>query len=216
MPAAPRLRWTLLFATASLLGGCAMMDGAVPSSEVTLSTVPTPADYVSGGDALIRVDAPAGYALDDLELVVNGRDVTADFRPAPADWLGRPGNALLGRVDGLQEGANVVVARRGGDPVGELTLTRGRGVHLPDPRRLRLSRRGGRRVDPARGPLERAGRRRDHHQLAGAERPLRRADRDGDDQPSDLPDGGARFRGRPAGCSARRCSRAATPSPRRR
>ena len=59
-------------------------------------------DTVSGGDALLRIDVPAGVSLSEVHVAVNGTDATAAFR-ADAD-----GHRLVGIVGGLSHGANEV------------------------------------------------------------------------------------------------------------
>lgn len=74
--------------------------GAAASIEV--SVLSSRADQVSGGDALLRVDAPRGL-LGKLSVERNGEDVT--------DAFARDGDALVGLVDGLDVGENVIAVR---------------------------------------------------------------------------------------------------------
>jgi len=100
-----------------LLAGCGG-DG----TEISLSTVPTPAAYVSGGETLVLVEAPVGVDLSALSVTVGG---TAAERvgAAPPDRLGRERNAALALVKGLALGDNDVVARLDGEEVAFLTVT---------------------------------------------------------------------------------------------
>jgi len=91
------------------------------SEGVTLTTVPTPPAYVSGGQTLVRVEAPVGVDLSALSVSVGG--VAAEVAPAPADRLGRPSNAALAFVDGLALGDNEIVATLDGAQVATLTVT---------------------------------------------------------------------------------------------
>jgi hypothetical protein len=77
----------------------------------------TRADLVSGGDALVEVDAPIPKA-GELRVWVNGDDVTSSFKPGP-------GGLLLGLVDGLRVGDNDVMvgAADGRGPAAHLTIT---------------------------------------------------------------------------------------------
>ena len=88
------------------LAGCSSSDddvGNAPSLQVrSLSARP---DFVSGGDALVRVDLPAGVAANRVKVFANGADVTSAFRPDAA------GNGLVGLVTGLRSGDNAIVAR---------------------------------------------------------------------------------------------------------
>ena len=77
-----------------------------------LTAVSTDPALVTGGDVLLRTVVPEGTARGDLHVRVNGRDVTAAFRPGPAP------DVYLGVVSGLVEGDNSVVAE-----VGQLTST---------------------------------------------------------------------------------------------
>jgi hypothetical protein len=61
-------------------------------------------EMVSGGAALVQI---AGPALDRLRVTVNGKDVSASFRP------GRTGGTMIGRIEGLILGANLLQARAG-------------------------------------------------------------------------------------------------------
>jgi len=99
-------------------GGSSASDG-----DVTLSTVPTPPDYVSGGDVLLRVDVASSIALDRVTLSVNGGSAVVVQAPAPPDRLGRAQHALLAKVEGLVLGANEVVASVDGDQAATLVVT---------------------------------------------------------------------------------------------
>jgi hypothetical protein len=110
----------LRFGSAALaLVGCGTGS---EGSGVTLTTVPTPAAYVSGGEALVRVEAAAGVDLASLEVSVGGTPA-AHLAPAPPDRLGREQNAALALVKGLALGDNQVVATLDGDEVASLTVT---------------------------------------------------------------------------------------------
>ncbi|TDI19981.1 MAG: hypothetical protein E2P06_15880, partial [Acidobacteria bacterium] len=110
---------------ACALGADACVDGA-PGVDVAgalqLTTVPTPAHLVSGGNALVRVELPADADAAAVSVSLNGTDVTNAFREAPADRLGRPGRALLGLLEGLAEGDSTVTVSLG-DARSDLTLT---------------------------------------------------------------------------------------------
>jgi hypothetical protein len=65
-------------------------------------------DLVTGGDALVRVDVPAGGAVADVQVLLNGTDVTAQLR---ADTSG---HSLTGVIAGLAPGSSQMVATVGG------------------------------------------------------------------------------------------------------
>lgn len=65
--------------------------------DIDVSVLSSRPDQVSGGDALVRVDAPPGL-LDKLRVERNGEDVTGAFEP-------RDGG-LVGLVDGFRVGGN--------------------------------------------------------------------------------------------------------------
>ncbi|HUE96328.1 MAG TPA: DUF6351 family protein [Longimicrobiaceae bacterium] len=114
----------LFIPTIFLLTACARVEESTGSGPgLTIQTVPTSAAYVSGGETLVRIEAPADVDLADLTVSVNGTDATAAFRPAPADWLGRQRDALLGLVTGLRNGDNEVIASLPGREAARLTIT---------------------------------------------------------------------------------------------
>lgn len=77
------------------------------SDAITISTVSTRNDMVTGGDVLVRIE---GENLDGLDVAVNGSDISADFEMVDG--------ALVGMVTGLDEGDNTISV--GG---GEASLT---------------------------------------------------------------------------------------------
>ena len=136
-PVARSARWSRpLAAIAVVVTLCAAATTAVAQPEppgrqqFVLSVLSSRADQVSGGDALVRVDVPRTVPLHQVTVTRNGDDVTAAFSPAP------DGRALVGLVEGLQLGANELVA-----------LPNGRGAGRPDPARLEV------RNHPIEGPI---------------------------------------------------------------
>lgn len=103
-----------------VVGGC-VDQGVVPAT-LDVSTVPTPAHLVSGGDALVRVLLPEGVDPSDALVRLDGRDVTEVFQELPPDRLRRPQRVLLGLVTGLGEGGNDLHVRLGSAEAA-LTLT---------------------------------------------------------------------------------------------
>jgi hypothetical protein len=77
---------------------------AAGPAQVSISVLSNRADLVSGGEALIAVDLPAGVPASKVTVRVGSRDVTSAFAV-------RADGRLEGLVDGLAVGANVVTAR---------------------------------------------------------------------------------------------------------
>ena len=86
-----------------------------------LTTVPTPPDYVSGGDVLVRIDVVPGIEAERVTLSVEGGSV--QLAPAPSDRLGREGHALLALASGLAEGTNEIIAAVDGAEAASITVT---------------------------------------------------------------------------------------------
>jgi hypothetical protein len=74
-----------------------------------LQTLSTQSHLVTGGDVLVRVNAPRGAALSSMRVKLNGADVTAMFRPDAAT------QSLTGLVTGLALGNNIVEAHAAGN-----------------------------------------------------------------------------------------------------
>ncbi len=79
---------------------------ASAASDPVIRVLSSRADLVTGGDALVEVVPPAGFAAAGLTVAIDGRDVTSAFAV-------RPDGRYLGLVSGLRNGANDVVARAG-------------------------------------------------------------------------------------------------------
>ncbi len=86
------------------------------SGQVRIETLSNRADLVSGGDVLVRVSLPTESFSKAVRITLRGRDVTADFSP---DKAGR----LVGLVDGLRVGRNVLEARLPDGRGARLTIT---------------------------------------------------------------------------------------------
>lgn len=109
----PRTRRALaliLAGGASLALGLAGPPGAGAAAsdaggQLSLETVSARADYVTGGDVLVRV---AGLEADaPLRVLANGRDVSAAFTADPS------GTSATGLVAGLAQGRNLLSASAG-------------------------------------------------------------------------------------------------------
>src|SRR5690606_19058205 len=93
-----------LLAAATAAGACAG-GGAADRPALGVAAVSTRPEAVTGGDVLLRVRGLDGA--DDLEVTVDGRDVTGAFTVE--------GDTATGLVTGLPPGASTVEARTGGD-----------------------------------------------------------------------------------------------------
>ena len=89
-------------AAAAILAGCGG-GGAYTRPQASASVLSTVAAYVTGGDALVKVDLPAGLLASDIKVTLNNQDVTSTFGPDPSG-----GTALIGMVKGLQVGSNQI------------------------------------------------------------------------------------------------------------
>src|SRR5258705_7678055 len=74
------------------------------ADQLQLRVLSSRPDMVTGGDALVRVDLPAGATVADVKLTVNAVDATKQLK---ADASGR---SLMGLVTGLNNGSNTLAA----------------------------------------------------------------------------------------------------------
>ena len=81
-----------------------------------ISALSTRPDTVSGGDVLIEVRSPGEVSSHKIHLRLDGRDVTGSFRS------GQTAQSLIGRVDGLRVGSNILELIADGKPKGQLEL----------------------------------------------------------------------------------------------
>jgi len=86
----------------SFLAVVAAGPAAADKAHLTITSVSARPDGVSGGNVLVRIDVPRSASLSDVQVSLNGDDVTATFLP--------DGDALVGLVSGLQAGDNVLKA----------------------------------------------------------------------------------------------------------
>jgi len=80
------------------------------TGDVAISTLSNRADLISGGDALVAVDAPKG-----VRITLGARDVTSAFR--------QQGGQFEGLIDNLRLGENVLTARMPDGRGARLTIT---------------------------------------------------------------------------------------------
>jgi len=90
---------------AGLLTEGSVAATAKSPDDLDIITVSTRPDTVSGGDVLVRINAPPGVGINDLIVLLNGQNITGAFRPE----AGR--HSLLGLVDGLAVGQNSLIAK---------------------------------------------------------------------------------------------------------
>lgn len=112
-----------LVATALVVASYGCGGSGVPEGAVSLSTVPTPPDYVSGGDVLVRVDLLPSIDLDRVTVSADGPGARVSQAPAPPDRLGREQHAILARVEGLTNGQNEIMALVDDEPAASLVVT---------------------------------------------------------------------------------------------
>jgi len=95
-------RWRFLAAISVVVLAATHVGGAADGLQLrVLSSRP---EMVTGGDALVRVELPAGLSPSDVKLTVNGTDATGRLK---ADASGR---SLTGLVTGLTPGSNTLSA----------------------------------------------------------------------------------------------------------
>lgn len=101
----------LACAAIGLVVGTSSSAGAAPVQVLTLSNR---ADLISGGNALVEIRLPAGAPASALRIDLNGRNISAAFAVRKA-----LNNRIVGVVEGLRNGRNVVTARH---PAGSARL----------------------------------------------------------------------------------------------
>jgi hypothetical protein len=108
-----------LVGSGSAVAGVDSTAGAITNRLYEVEVVSGRADMVSGGNALVRIDAPLTVPLHQVRVAVDGRDVTDTFQPVGG------GRTLLGLVDGLALGENLLEVRSNGHGHGrpDTTLT---------------------------------------------------------------------------------------------
>src|SRR5438094_662368 len=84
---------------------------------IEIRTLSTRADRVSGGDVLVEITNVREGRKHPLQITLNGRDVTAAFRP------GSEPNSRIGLVTGLELGKNKLSVGGRGEPKETLEIT---------------------------------------------------------------------------------------------
>ena len=122
-----RMTWRLAAAAATLVAvptaTAAGYETAAKPNQLHINVVSSPAQYVSGGDARVEIAVPDATALGDVEVTLNGSDVTSAFAP---DSEGN--HQLEGLVTGLPLGPSTLAASthkqaKGNKHYDEVTLT---------------------------------------------------------------------------------------------
>lgn len=91
----------------AVCGILSIRSQAQQAPTISIRVLSSPADMVSGGDALIEVRAASPGS---VAVRADGRDVSAAFHP------GQAANSMVGLVEGLREGKNVLQVTAGGPP----------------------------------------------------------------------------------------------------
>src|SRR5258705_12159969 len=86
------------------------------ADQLQLRVLSSRPDMVTGGDALVRVDLPAGATVAEVKLTVKGVDATKQLK---ADASGR---SLMGLVTGLNNGSNPLAATAAKKGTAKLTV----------------------------------------------------------------------------------------------
>jgi hypothetical protein len=94
------------------------LRAAEPASpaRVDIQTLSTRPNLVSGGDVLVKVSLPTGARAEQLKVMLNGRDVTAAFKPAGET------NSVVGLVKDLRLGTNEIEAAVKGQAASRLMV----------------------------------------------------------------------------------------------
>ncbi|MGH9119201.1 MAG: DUF6351 family protein [Acidimicrobiales bacterium] len=115
-------RSRVLLALAAILGSLATPAGAAPGQtdrpRISITVLSSRPDHVTDGDAQVQIRVPRQVDVDEVEVDVDGVDVTSGFAP------GDERRSLVGLVTGLDLGANVltVTAAGSGVPAAAVTL----------------------------------------------------------------------------------------------
>jgi Tannase-like family of unknown function (DUF6351) len=89
---------------AGLLSALPVLAMANANQGISITTLSSRPDTVSGGIALIRISTLAGIPPSGLIVLLNSQNVTDNFQPEAS------GNSLLGLVQGMPLGRNVLIA----------------------------------------------------------------------------------------------------------
>ena len=122
-----RMTWRIAAAVAALVAvptaTAAGYETAAKPNQLHINVVSSPAQYVSGGDARVEIAVPDATALGDVEVTLNGTNVTSAFGQDPEG-----NHQLEGVVSGLPLGPSTLAASthktsKGNKYYDEVTLT---------------------------------------------------------------------------------------------
>ena len=95
----------IAFAVTGILVGFGSNDVLAQSARLEIKTLSSRPDMVSGGDALVEVNAPAGAQLNQLTLTLNGKDVTNQLELDPTT------GSFRGLISEMNLGDNMLLAK---------------------------------------------------------------------------------------------------------
>ncbi len=102
------MRRTLFSLVTAGLALAIAMPGTAAAQALQFRVVSNPRpEFVSGGDVLVSVTAPASVQPRDIKLTLNGADVTSSLVPVRVE------RTLMALVKGLTDGSNTLVASAG-------------------------------------------------------------------------------------------------------
>ena len=101
---------------ASVSASAAVEANDADEAKIQIKTISNRADLISGGDALVEIALSKAKLASSLRVQLNGRDVTSAFAV-------RGNGRILGLVDHLVSGKNVLVASTSKSHAASLTIT---------------------------------------------------------------------------------------------
>lgn len=102
---------TLTTIFAAVVAALLLSAGTAAAASISVETLSSKANWVTGGDTLVGVTAPSGTSPSKVVIRRNGTVVTSAFTADP-----RNPQKLIGLVTGLRSGNNVISAWAGGLP----------------------------------------------------------------------------------------------------
>jgi hypothetical protein len=99
----------------ALISASVLLAPAIASADLRITTLSSRADAVSGSDVLVSVSGGEDGSSSGVKVTLNGHDVSSSFHAQ--------NGALVGLVEGLTVGKNVLSARGGDGGSASLTVT---------------------------------------------------------------------------------------------